>query len=70
MNQYDPRGGIQAARVGLLLPLTGRASKVGQEIMNAAQLALFDFAGPRYELLPYDTKSTPEGAMQAAQCHF
>ncbi len=67
MNQYDPRGGIQAARVGLLLPLTGRAAKVGQEIMNAAQLALFDFAGPRYELLPYDTKSTPEGAMQAAQ---
>ena len=67
MTQYDPRGGIQAARVGLLVPLTGRASKVGQEIMNAAQLALFDFAGPRYELLPYDTKSTPEGAVQAAQ---
>ncbi|MDV7341163.1 penicillin-binding protein activator [Terasakiella sp. A23] len=67
MTQYDARGGVRAARVGLLLPLTGRASKVGQQIMNAAQLALFDFAGPRYELLPYDTQSTPEGAIQAAQ---
>lgn len=67
MTQYDPRGGIRAARVGLLVPLTGRASKIGQQIMNAAQLALFDFAGPRYELLPYDTQSTPEGAVQAVR---
>ncbi len=67
MTQYDVRGGVRAARVGLLVPLSGRAAKVGQEIMNAAQLALFDFAGPNYELLPYDTQSTPEGAVQAAQ---
>ena len=67
MTQYDARGGVQAARVGLLLPLSGRAANVGQEIMNAAQLALFDFAGKHYELLPYDTKSTPEGAVQAAR---
>jgi branched-chain amino acid transport system substrate-binding protein len=67
MTQYDVRGGVRAARVGLLVPLTGRASKVGQEIMNAAQLALFDFAGKNYELLPYDTQSSPEGAVQAVQ---
>ena len=67
MTQYDARGGVRAARVGLLVPLTGKAAKVGQQIMNAAQLALFDFAGPRYELLPYDTQSTPEGAVQAAR---
>ena len=67
MTQYDARGGVRAARVGLLVPLTGRAANVGKEIMNAAQLALFDFAGPRYELLPYDTQSTPEGAVQAAR---
>lgn len=67
MTQYDARGGVQAARVGLLVPLSGRAANVGQEIMNAAQLALFDFAGKHYELLPYDTKSTPEGAVQAAR---
>lgn len=67
MTQYDVRGGTRAARVGLLVPLTGKAANVGQEIMNAAQLALFDFAGSHYELLPYDTKSTPQGAVQAAQ---
>lgn len=67
MTQYDARGGVRAARVGLLVPLTGRAAKVGKEIMNAAQLALFDFAGPRYELLPYDTKSTAEGAIEAVR---
>ncbi len=67
MTQYDVRGGVRAARVGLLLPLSGRAAKAGKEIMNAAQLALFDFAGPNYELLPYDTKGTPEGAVQAVQ---
>lgn len=65
--QFNPRAVTQAARVGLLLPLTGRAKDVGQDIMNAAQLALFDFAGPRFELLPYDTQSTPEGAVQAAR---
>jgi len=67
MTQYDARGGIRAARVGLLVPLTGRAAKVGKEIMAAAQLALFDFAGPRYELLPYDTKSTAQGAIEAVR---
>lgn len=67
MNQYDVRKGVQAARVGLLVPLTGRASKVGQEILKAAQMALFDFANNRYELLPYDTQSTPEGAVEAAR---
>jgi len=33
MTQYDARGGVRAARVGLLVPLTGRAAKVGKEIM-------------------------------------
>ncbi|WP_417819406.1 penicillin-binding protein activator [Terasakiella sp.] len=67
MTQYDARGGLRAARVGLLVPLSGSAANVGREILNAAQLALFDFAGPHYELLPYDTKGTPEGAVRAAQ---
>jgi branched-chain amino acid transport system substrate-binding protein len=67
MKQYDVRGGVRAARVGLLVPLTGRAANAGKEIMDAAQLALFDFAGPHYELLPYDTKGTPEGAVQAVR---
>ena len=66
LTKHDVRKGVSAARVGLLVPLSGRAEKIGNEILNAAQLALFDFAGPNYELLPYDTKSTEAGAMQAA----
>jgi len=65
--QFNPRSVTQPARVGVLLPLSGQVQDVGQDILNAAQLALFDFAGTQYELLPYDTQSTPEGAVQAAR---
>lgn len=36
-------------------------------MLSAAQLALFQFADDRFELLPHDTGGTPEGAMRAAQ---
>jgi ABC-type branched-subunit amino acid transport system substrate-binding protein len=50
-----------------MLPLSGRNSAIGKAMLNAAQLALFDFADPRFELLPLDTKGTPRGAARAAQ---
>ncbi len=53
-------------RVGLLLPLTGPNQRLGQAMLNAAQMAVFDFAGKRFELLARDTKGTPQGAVQAA----
>lgn len=53
--------------VALLLPLTGGAAEIGQGLLNAAQLALFDVSGPRFELLPRDTKGTPQGAAAAAR---
>jgi len=54
-------------RVGLLLPLTGTNAPLGQAMLNAAQLALFDQGDRRIEMLPRDTRSTPAGAAQAAQ---
>ncbi|MSO73380.1 MAG: penicillin-binding protein activator [Rhodospirillaceae bacterium] len=54
------------ARVGLLVPLTGPSANVGQALMNAAQMALFDVADERFVLQVYDTQGTPEGAAQAA----
>lgn len=54
-------------KVALLLPLTGQAAPVGQSMLNAAQLALFDAAGDGFELLPRDTAGTPEGARAAVQ---
>ena len=53
-------------RVGLLVPLTGQAAPVGQAILNAAQMALFDIGDERFVLQAYDSKGTPEGAIEAS----
>ncbi|MCH7550817.1 MAG: penicillin-binding protein activator, partial [Proteobacteria bacterium] len=53
-------------RVGLLLPLSGANAELGQAMLNAAQMAVFDFADKRFELLTRDTKGTPQGAVRAA----
>ncbi len=55
-----------AVRVALLLPLSGRNARLGNAMVNAAQLALFDLADDRFELLLHDTRGTPEGAAGAA----
>ncbi|WP_193366739.1 penicillin-binding protein activator [Pelagibius marinus] len=59
--------GHQQVKVGLLLPLSGARADVGQAILNAAQLALFDLAGDRFALVIRDTGGTPQGAAAAAQ---
>lgn len=56
-----------AVKVGLLLPLSGPRADVGQALLNAAQLALFDLGGERFTLVVRDTKGTPEGAAAAAE---
>lgn len=51
------------ARISLLLPLTGKGSEIGQAMLNAAQLAMFDLnASSFFELYPEDTG---KGAAQA-----
>ncbi len=68
--QPDPRAPLlprsEAVRVGLLLPLSGPDARLGQAMLDAAQLALFDFGGRTFELLVHDTVGTPEGAAEAA----
>ncbi|MCK5446231.1 MAG: penicillin-binding protein activator [Rhodospirillaceae bacterium] len=56
-----------AVRVGLLLPLTGINSRIGNAMLNAASLALFDFADSDFEILVRDTRGTPEGSDEAAR---
>lgn len=57
----------EEVRVGLLLPLTGPAADLGQDMLRAAQMALFD-AGPNSViLLPRDTGGSAQGATLAAQ---
>jgi ABC-type branched-subunit amino acid transport system substrate-binding protein len=53
-------------RVAILLPLSGQHAALGQAMLNAAQLALFHFADKSFELLPHDTRGTPQGAADAA----
>ena len=68
-SQYDPSA-VQRqpgeARVALLLPLTGAQSGLGQALLNAAQMALFDVGGPNLELTVHDTGGRPPGAAQAS----
>lgn len=58
---------IKKTRVALLLPLTGKNATLGQSMLKAAQMALFDVGSTGFELVPKDTRSTPEGAASAAR---
>lgn len=53
-----------AIRVALLVPLSGRAQAVGQNLLEAAQIAVFDHASEGFKLLPFDTEK--DGATAAA----
>lgn len=61
----QPQG--RAAKVAILLPMSGKGSDTGQAMLNAAQLAIFDMGAENFELIPRDTTGTTEGARAAAQ---
>ncbi len=67
MTSTVPVASTDAVRVALLVPLSGPAANLGNAMLNAAQLALFQFADDRFELLPHDTGGTADGAFRAAQ---
>ena len=53
-------------KVGLMLPLSGPAAGLGQDMLQAAQMALFDVGPNDVVLLPRDTGGTAEGARRVA----
>ena len=53
-------------KIALLLPLSGPRARIGRELLDAAQIALFDLAGEELAIFPFDTNGTPEGAAAAA----
>lgn len=55
------------SKVAVLLPLTGQNAALGQSLLNAAQLALFEQGEPGFEFLPRDTGGTAAGAAEAAR---
>jgi len=62
-----PDAGPNRQRVALLLPLSGDNAQLGDAMLQAAQLALFDIADERFELLVRDTEGTADGAKAAAR---
>ncbi len=61
-----PVAGVKT-RVALLLPLSGANAALGGAMLDAAQMALYDVADDKLELLPLDTQGSPQAAAAAAQ---
>ena len=53
--------------VSILLPLSGQHAALGQNMAQAAQLAMEDAGQTSVQFTILDTSSTPQGAMSAAQ---
>ena len=58
---------LRPVKVAILLPLTGKDQQLGQSMLKAAQMALFDVGYEGFELIPRDTKATPQEAADAAR---
>ena len=56
------RRSSQRRSVAILLPLSGQTASVGQAMVNAAQLAVYDVADDDFVLNIYDTQGTTAGA--------
>lgn len=57
-------------KIGFAVPLTGKGSDIGNSLLNAAQLAIFDMGIQNIELLPVDTQGSRKGAFGATQQAF
>ncbi len=54
-------------KVAILLPLSGKNAPLGQALLNAAQLAVFDVADSHFELMPRDSGTSDTSAEAAAR---
>jgi len=54
-------------KIGLLVPLTGKNSEIGQSIIKSTRLAINKINNLSIEIIPKDTQSNPEGTLKAAR---
>ncbi|WP_415304007.1 ABC transporter substrate-binding protein [Candidatus Pelagibacter sp. Uisw_090] len=54
-------------KIGLLIPLTGKNSEIGQSIIKSTRLAINKINNPSIEIIPKDTKSNPKSTLKAAK---
>ncbi|MDB5367726.1 MAG: penicillin-binding protein activator [Rhodospirillales bacterium] len=57
---------VPRTKVALLLPMSGNDRALGNALLDAANLALFDVGDDRFEILPRDSGTTPDSARAAA----
>ena len=53
-------------KIGLLIPLTGENSEIGESIINSVGLAINKINNSLIEIIPKDTRSNPDIALDAA----
>ncbi|HET7594341.1 MAG TPA: penicillin-binding protein activator [Stellaceae bacterium] len=63
----SPGGPGGKVRVALLLPLSGQNAALGNAMLDAAQMALYDVADEKLELRPHDTQGSADAAAAAAR---
>jgi len=61
-----PPASPDITRTALIVPLSGPAAALGQDLADAAQMALFDFAVSGFELRIYDSGGNTKSATAAA----
>ena len=54
-------------KIGLLVPLTGKNSEIGQSIVNSTRLAINKIDNASVEIIPKDTESDPNIALRSAK---
>ena len=54
-------------KIGLLVPLTGKNSEIGQSIIKSTRLAINTINNASIEIIPKDTQSNPEVTLKAAK---
>ena len=54
-------------KIGLLVPLTGKNSEIGQSIIKSTRLAINTINNASIEIIPKDTRSNPEVTLGAAK---
>ena len=57
----------QKIKIGLLVPLTGKNSEIGQSIIKSTRLAINQINNLSIEIIPKDTGSNPETTLRSAK---
>ena len=54
-------------KIGLLIPLTGKNSEIGNSILKSARLAINKINNLSIEIIPKDTQSNPKSTLNSAK---